>query len=104
MITAVTGTTDQYVWLDIHDSGPGILAEDMPHIFETFWRKDEAHSTPGLGLGLAIAKRIIQVHGGRIEATSEPETGTTFRVLLPIILESGNKPASDSFYKTSAPQ
>lgn len=104
VITAVTGTTDQYVWLDIHDSGPGILAEDMPHIFETFWRKDEAHSTPGLGLGLAIAKRIIQVHGGRIEATSEPETGTTFRVLLPIILESGNKPASDSFYKTSAPQ
>lgn len=104
VITAVTGTTDQYVWLDIHDSGPGILAEDMPHIFETFWRKDEAHSTPGLGLGLAIAKRIIQVHGGRIEATSEPQTGTTFRVLLPIILESGNKQASDSFYKTSASQ
>ncbi|MCA9919434.1 MAG: PAS domain S-box protein [Anaerolineales bacterium] len=84
VITAVSGTTDQHLWLDIHDAGPGILADSLPHIFEIFWREDEAHSTPGFGLGLAIANRIIQAHNGKIQIASEPQVGTTVRILLPI--------------------
>lgn len=91
VITAVTGTTDQHLWLDIRDDGSGILAENLTHIFEIFWRADEAHSTPGFGLGLAIANRIIQAHGGKIQVTSEPQIGTTVRILLPLAQNSGTQ-------------
>ena len=84
VITAVTGYDESQVWLLIRDSGAGILPENLPHIFDMFWREDEAHSTPGLGLGLAIAQKIINRHGGRIEVTSERDIGSTFHIFLPI--------------------
>ncbi|MBK8901315.1 MAG: PAS domain S-box protein [Anaerolineaceae bacterium] len=84
VITAVTGHNDTHVWLLVHDSGPGIRPENLPHIFEMFWREDEAHSTPGLGLGLAIAQKIINRHGGKIEAVSDRGMGSTFHIFLPI--------------------
>jgi signal transduction histidine kinase len=69
--------------VEIADTGIGIAEDALPHIFETFWRQDEAHSTPGLGLGLSIAQKIVDLHGGRVEVESEAGKGSTFRVILP---------------------
>lgn len=68
----------------IHDSGIGINELDLPHIFKRFYRVDKAHSTRGLGLGLPISRKIIEQHGGTIQAESRPEGGTTITVSLPI--------------------
>lgn len=82
-IIVCAGAENGQVWITVRDSGPGILPEDMPHIFETFWRHDTAHTTPGFGLGLPIAQRIIQRHGGTITLKSEPGQGTEVRLTLP---------------------
>ncbi|PYK10229.1 MAG: hypothetical protein DME61_03855 [Verrucomicrobia bacterium] len=73
--------------LNVSDNGVGISEEDLPRIFERFYRVDKARSTEsirGTGLGLAIVKHIAQLHGGRVEANSEPGKGTTIRVSLPV--------------------
>ena len=67
----------------LHDSGIGINAKDLPHIFERFYRSDEARAKGGTGLGLAIAQTIITQHNGTITASSE-QTGTVFTISLPI--------------------
>ena len=68
--------------LKVHNTGPAISPEVLPHIFDRFFRGDAAHNreTPGNGLGLAIAKNIVEAHKGRITAESSPEAGTTFTV------------------------
>ncbi|MFW5748485.1 MAG: PAS domain-containing sensor histidine kinase [Chloroflexota bacterium] len=76
-------TRDRYVVIAIEDQGPGIQPEVLPYIFDMFWRDDEARSTPGLGLGLPLARKIVQLHGGDIEVISELDKGCTFCVLLP---------------------
>lgn len=68
----------------VQDTGIGISAAALPHIFERFWRQDEEHSTPGFGLGLSIAQKIVQLHGGSIDVESSEGAGTTFRMRLPI--------------------
>jgi signal transduction histidine kinase len=74
--------------ITVSDTGPGIPAEDLPHVFERFYRVDKARTRAqgGAGLGLAIARRIVQIHGGRIEAASTgvPGQGATFSVWLPL--------------------
>ena len=85
VISITTEATANEVWIEIADSGTGIPADALPHIFETFWRQDDVHSTPGFGLGLSIAKRIITQHGGEITVTSEQGHGTTVRVCLPVL-------------------
>lgn len=85
-ITVSTGATDT-VWIRIQDTGHGIANEDLPHVFETFWRKDEAHSMHGFGLGLPIAQKIIEQHNGTLEIESVLEAGTTVSITLPILNE-----------------
>jgi len=78
--------------LIVHDTGPGIPAEDMPHIFERFYRaeKSRTRSKPGgFGLGLSIANWIVSHHGGRIDVDSPEDGGTTFCIWLPILDASG---------------
>lgn len=69
------------------DSGPGIPAEDLPHIFERFYRAEKSRTrgkSTGFGLGLSIAKWIVEHHGGRIEVSSKEGQGTTFAIWLPL--------------------
>jgi signal transduction histidine kinase len=71
--------------LEISDNGPGIPAEHLPRLFDRFYRADSARvQTNGhSGLGLAIAKSVVESHGGTIEVRSSSETGTLFRVTFP---------------------
>ncbi|MET8758749.1 HAMP domain-containing sensor histidine kinase [Lentzea sp. NPDC004782] len=72
------------VVLAVSDTGHGIAAEDLPHVFDRFWRADRSRTraTGGRGLGLAIAKHYVQAHRGTITATSEVGKGTTFTIRL----------------------
>ena len=77
---------DGEIELSVSDTGIGIHKEDLPRIFERFYRVDKARTqdkVPGTGLGLAIVKHVAQRHGGRVEAESAPGKGTTIRVVLP---------------------
>ncbi|NLX10318.1 MAG: HAMP domain-containing protein [Chloroflexi bacterium] len=76
----------------VRDTGEGIPAEDLPRIFERFYQVDKSRQRDhraGIGLGLAIARQVIEAHGGTIQTASTPGTGTTFTVWLPL-------PAPDS--------
>jgi len=78
---------DNWNIAEIRDNGPGILPEDLPHIFDRFYRaqKDRARKTGGSGLGLSICQLIAHSHDGEIEVESESGEGTVFRVKLPIM-------------------
>jgi two-component system sensor histidine kinase BaeS len=75
----------QEVVVAIADDGPGVPAEDLPHLFERFWRGDPGRrqATGGSGLGLAIARHIVEAHGGRIWADLTPGSGLTVAFTLP---------------------
>ena len=76
---------DDEVEVCVRDNGPGIPEVDLPHIFERFYRVDKGRSREkgGTGLGLSIVKHIVQLHGGRVWAESEPSKGTAFYFTLP---------------------
>jgi signal transduction histidine kinase len=69
--------------LVVTDTGIGIPAEDLPHLFERFHRGRNASHYPGSGLGLAIARALVSGHGGSISAESPPGEGTTITVKIP---------------------
>ena len=73
--------------LTVADTGQGISAEDLPHVFERFYRGDKSRtvSNGNAGLGLAMAKAIVEAHGGTISVSSKPGTGTTFTAMLPLV-------------------
>jgi len=70
----------------VSDTGPGIAPEELPHVFERFWRSEKSRNrqTGGSGIGLALVKQLIEAHGGRVSVESAPGQGATFRVVLPI--------------------
>jgi two-component system phosphate regulon sensor histidine kinase PhoR len=78
------------VRISVSDQGVGIREADLPRIFERFYRAEKGRSRElgGTGLGLSIVKHIVQLHGGAVEARSEPGKGTTISVLLPVSRQS----------------
>jgi signal transduction histidine kinase len=72
------------VTIDVQDSGIGIPEADQPKLFEPFHRAGNVETIQGTGLGLAVTKRAIELHGGSITFVSNTETGTTFTITLPI--------------------
>ena len=72
------------VEVSVRDTGEGIAAEQLRHVFDPFFRGDPARSGGGAGLGLALASRIVEALGGRIEAESVPGRGSRFAVTLPL--------------------
>ena len=69
--------------LTVADDGAGIAEQDLPHIFDRFYRSSEARTLPGSGLGLSIVKRAAERHGGTVDVASTPGEGTTFTLALP---------------------
>lgn len=81
-----TSATAAGVQVEVHDTGHGISPEDLPHVFDKFYRGEKSRSrdTGGSGLGLAISKGIVEAHGGHIGVESAPSQGTTFFFTLPV--------------------
>jgi signal transduction histidine kinase len=89
-VKVMTSLTDDAVEIAIADTGEGIAPEDLPHIFERFWRADRARVrdnrlAAGTGLGLSVAKSLVEAQGGRIWAESTLGQGSTFRFTLPLV-------------------
>jgi PAS domain S-box-containing protein len=85
-ITVTIAHDQEWVQIEVRDNGIGIGEDDLPHIFKRFYRADKARSTVsgGAGLGLTIARRIVDGHKGRIEVDTTPGQGSTFRIVLPM--------------------
>jgi signal transduction histidine kinase len=86
-ISVATYTQDQTeAVVEVRDNGIGIDADDMPHVFKRFWWANRAdYPNPGsIGLGLALAKKVVELHNGRIEVESARNEGSTFWVILPV--------------------
>jgi signal transduction histidine kinase len=86
---------DDSVTIEVRDTGAGIPANQLPHIFEKFYQADnqDSASQKGTGLGLAIAKEIVEAHGGTLTCESEPGVGTTFTINLPTRV-AGRRPST----------
>ncbi len=86
-VAITSGKKDGSATLSVADQGQGIIATDLPHVFDRFYRADSSRSnsqTDGYGLGLAIAKKIVKTHGGHIEVKSTLGQGSVFTIHLPI--------------------
>jgi signal transduction histidine kinase len=86
-ITVTARQQDKKILVSVTDTGEGIPARELPLIFERFYRVDKSRTrkTGGSGLGLTIAKRLVEAHGGTIEVKSEPGRGSTFTFSLPVV-------------------
>ena len=82
IILSVGTTDDGSAYLQVQDTGIGMKESDVEHMFERFYRSDEARSFGGTGLGLSIAKWIVDRHGGHFEITSREELGTRIKIVL----------------------
>ena len=85
-VTVAVGREARWATLSVRDAGPGIPDADRPRLFERFFvgRTDRGGPRDGVGLGLPTALAIAQAHGGRIDVESEPGSGSTFRLVVPI--------------------
>jgi len=86
-IAVAAHITEEWAEVSVRDTGTGIAAQDLPYVFERFYRADKSRSraTGGAGLGLAIARQLVEAHGGRIEVKSEVGQGTQFTFTLPTV-------------------
>ena len=82
MIGVVLRDEPRNIMISVTDHGCGMSAETCRHIFEQFYQGDSSHKTQGNGLGLSMARKIIDLHGGMIAVDSQPETGSCFTVTL----------------------
>jgi two-component system sensor histidine kinase BaeS len=75
------------VSIEVRDTGHGIEPEELPYVFDRFWRaeKSRSRSTGGSGLGLAIVRQLTQAHDGTVTVHSTPGAGTVFGVTLPVV-------------------
>ena len=90
-VVALTLRRDErFAVVTLRDEGQGIVPEDLPHIFDKFYQSDTTRSIPGNGLGLTLAQRIVQMHGGDIACESKPGEWTVFTVRLPLLREQGH--------------
>jgi signal transduction histidine kinase len=76
-----------WVALRVVDTGIAISPQDLPHIFERFYRVQSQGNIPGTGLGLSIARELVELHGGHIAAASTPGEGSIFAIYLPLLEE-----------------
>lgn len=83
-VAIAVDSDSQQVRIAVQDSGPGIAPEDLPHVFDRFYRGDDVHGQIGTGIGLALAQNLATRHGGMITVTSTVGIGTTFTVHLPL--------------------
>jgi signal transduction histidine kinase len=88
-VTVRISQQQQNFIVEVADTGSGIAPEDIPYIFDRFYRADKARNPAHgkMGLGLAISKKIIELHGGHIEVESSPGKGSIFRIILPLATE-----------------
>jgi two-component system OmpR family sensor kinase len=93
-VTEATGT----VQLTVADQGPGMTAEQATHVFERFYRTDQARTraSGGTGLGLAIAASITTAHGGNIGVDTQPDNGAAFHLRLPAAGCQAEQPATST--------
>jgi len=77
--------------LEVRDHGPGIAAEDLPRVFDRFYRSPEARGRPGSGLGLAIVRQFAETHGGTVHAANDPDGGARLTLELPPLQMSGDE-------------
>jgi two-component system, OmpR family, sensor histidine kinase BaeS len=83
-VTISTGRQGQHAILQVTDTGPGIPADDLPRIFDRFWRGQQAAQVSGSGIGLAVAAELVQAHAGQLTAASRPGQGTQMTISLPV--------------------
>jgi signal transduction histidine kinase len=85
-ITLKAEKAHHQIWLTVEDTGIGIAQEDLPFIFERFWRADRSRASHsgGTGIGLAIVRRLVELQGGKIEVSSILGQGSVFRFCLPV--------------------
>ncbi|MBD2342864.1 sensor histidine kinase [Anabaena subtropica] len=85
-ITISTWTKHKKLWIAVIDTGIGIAPEDIPHVFERFWRADQSRDrhSGGTGIGLTITKHLVELQGGKIQVESELGIGSTFEFCLPL--------------------
>jgi two-component system sensor histidine kinase BaeS len=82
-VTVVVAPDDGTARLEVADSGVGIPAEELDHVFERFWRSSRAGQTAGSGIGLAVVAELVRAHGGSVEVSSRLGAGARFVVTLP---------------------
>ena len=83
-ISVLAASQKEEAWIQVSDNGPGIAPEEQKQIFEPFYRSQQEQRFPqGLGLGLTIARDLVEAHGGRLELHSTPNKGSTFTIFLP---------------------
>jgi signal transduction histidine kinase len=84
-VIAVTTGTDATAWIQVRDNGPGIIPEEQEQIFKPFFRSQQERRFPqGLGLGLTIARDLVEAHGGQLDVASTPGEGSRFTIHLPL--------------------
>lgn len=82
-VSVTVAATDGDARLEVRDTGAGIDRDEIPHVFERFWRGRAGSSTSGSGVGLAVVAELVRAHRGRVEVSSAPGQGATFEVVLP---------------------